>query len=229
MNIKILQYVEGAKQATGLAVVIDVFRAFSIACYVFQNGAKKILPVGDIDQAFLLKKQHPDYLLMGERNEKKPEGFDFGNSPTFIENTDFSGKTVIHTTSAGTQGLVNAINASEVITGSFVNAGAIVRYIQQYNPDDVSLVCMGYSAVSPADEDLFLAQYVKNELTGQSTDFTGMVKKLREGSGKRLLDPANAEHSPAKDFDLCLALNRFNFVLKAERKASPMYLHKIMI
>ena len=30
MNIKILQLIEGAKQATGLAVIIDVFRAFTV-------------------------------------------------------------------------------------------------------------------------------------------------------------------------------------------------------
>ena len=31
MNIKILQLIEGAKQATGLTVIIDVFRAFTVA------------------------------------------------------------------------------------------------------------------------------------------------------------------------------------------------------
>lgn len=35
MNIKILHLVEGAKQSTGLTVVIDVFRAFSMEAYLF--------------------------------------------------------------------------------------------------------------------------------------------------------------------------------------------------
>ena len=59
---------------------------------------------------------------------------------------DFSGKTVIHTTSAGTQGLVNAVQADEVITGSFVNAEAIVSYIRRQAPAMVSLVSMGTAA-----------------------------------------------------------------------------------
>ena len=46
MNIRILQCVEGAKEAEGLTVVIDVFRAFSTACYVMANGAERIIAVG---------------------------------------------------------------------------------------------------------------------------------------------------------------------------------------
>lgn len=67
MEIRILQMLEGAKKAEGLTVVIDVFRAFSVACYAFANGASRIIPVGAIEDAYLLKEQHPDYILMGER------------------------------------------------------------------------------------------------------------------------------------------------------------------
>ncbi len=56
---------------------------------------------------------------------------------------DLKGKTVIHTTTAGTQGLINASGADIVITGSFVNAGAIIRFIKALNPDLVSLGCHG--------------------------------------------------------------------------------------
>lgn len=45
MEINILQLVEGAKQAKGIVVVIDVFRAFSTAIYAVGNGAEKIIPV----------------------------------------------------------------------------------------------------------------------------------------------------------------------------------------
>ena len=43
MEVTILQLLEGAKKSEGLAVIIDVFRAFSVACYVSGNGAKKII------------------------------------------------------------------------------------------------------------------------------------------------------------------------------------------
>ena len=84
MEVKILHLIDGAKQARGLTVIIDVFRAFSVACYAFGNGARKIISVGDIDLAYKLKKENPGYLLIGERGGKKPKGFDYGNSPTQI-------------------------------------------------------------------------------------------------------------------------------------------------
>ena len=38
MDIKILHLLEGADQAKGLAVVIDVFRAFSLECYLLRRN-----------------------------------------------------------------------------------------------------------------------------------------------------------------------------------------------
>ena len=227
MNIEILQLLEGARRAKGLTVIIDVFRAFSTACYAFANGAATIYPVGDINLAYRLKKENPEFLLMGERFEKKPEGFDFGNSPTHILHAGLSGKTIVHTTSSGTQGIANASNASEIITGSFVNAGAIIKYIQKNNPEDVSLVCMGYSCEYPTDEDTFLAEYIKNELENKENDFQKMIERLRRGSGARLFAPENQEWSPFSDFELCLSLNRFDFVLKVEKENELNYLRKI--
>ena len=119
MDIRILQLIKGAREAKGLTVIIDVFRAFSTACYVFGNGARRIIPVGDFDTARELKKQNPTFFLIGERGGERPPDFDYGNSPTEIKHVDFTGRTVIQTTSAGTQGIANAWQAKEIITGSF--------------------------------------------------------------------------------------------------------------
>jgi 2-phosphosulfolactate phosphatase len=218
MDIQILQLIDGARKAKGLTVVIDVFRAFSLECYLIDQGAKKIIPVGDIDWAYQLKKENPDFILIGERNERIPIGFDYGNSPTHVQNIDFTNKTIIHTTSAGTQGLVNAVNARELLTGSFVNANAIVRYIQNVKPKNVSLVCMGYSAQYPTEEDTFCAEYIQNCLLGKANDLQKMIDIIRFTSGKRLFEPKNQEHSPETDFFLCTNVGRFDFVLKAEKK-----------
>lgn len=217
MKINVLHLIEGARQARGVTVVIDVFRAFSLACYIFDKGAEKIIPVGDIETAYRLKHENREYILIGERNNKKMPEFDFGNSPWQIRNFDFTGKTVVHTTSAGTQGIVNASGSDEIITGSFVNAAAIVKYIQKKNPEIVSLVCMGYSAKHPVEEDTFCAEYIQNSLESRESDFKQMVKKIRNTSGKRFFLNDMQEHCPSEDFHLCLDLNRFNFVLKAEK------------
>ena len=217
MNIQILQLVEGARQARGITVVIDVFRAFSTACYVIDKGAEKIIAVGEVETAFKLKEEHPAYILMGERNEIMIPGFDFGNSPYQVEHIDFKGKTIVQTTSAGTRGLVNVTGADEILTGSFVNADAIVRRIQSRNPEEVSLVCMGYSAEHPIEEDTYCAEYIRNGLQGLQTDYESITDNIRETSGARFFVPENQDHAPSTDFYLCLNLNRFDFVLKAVR------------
>ncbi|MFW6290250.1 MAG: 2-phosphosulfolactate phosphatase [Mariniphaga sp.] len=227
MNVKILHLLEGARQAKGLTVIIDVFRAFSTACYAFDSGAQKIIPVALIDEAFRLKEQNPEYLLIGERNEIKPEGFDYGNSPSQLPSAGVKGRVIVHTTSSGTQGIAAAAGASEIITGSFVNAGAIIKYIRSKNPDQVSLVCMGYACEYPTDEDTLCAEYILQQLNGEASDFNKMVEIIRKGSGARFFDAAKQGWSPREDFDLCLDLNRFEFILRVEQDASGMYLRKL--
>jgi 2-phosphosulfolactate phosphatase len=218
MKVDILEFVDGARRAKGITVIIDVFRAFSVACYAADAGAARIIATADVSEAFLLKKKYKDSVLVGERDEKKIEGFDYGNSPTEIIKADLTGKTVIHTTTAGTQGLINTTNAETVLTGSFVNAGAIIQYIRFVNPDYVSLVAMGYRAVCSAEEDLMCAELIaaglKNEIFNRETK----IGDLQYSSGRRFFDPANIDYSPPTDFFLCTMLNRFSFVLKATRR-----------
>ena len=217
MNIDILDLIEGAKQAQGLTVIIDVFRAFSTACYVVRNGAGQIIPVGDVDLAYKLKEENPDYVLMGERQGKMLPGFDYGNSPTDIETVDFSGKTVIQTTSAGTQGFANAKDADELISGSFVNAEAIVAYIRNKSPAKVSLVCMGTWAVKANDEDTLCAEYIAGRLNNRKFDKKEIYRRLRDSKTARIFfDPA-VTWAPETDFDLCLNIGLCDFVLKAEQ------------
>jgi len=227
MEIEILHLVSGARKAKGLTVIIDVFRAFSTVCYAFAAGADKIIPVEHIEEAFKLKEQIKDAILMGERHERKVPGFDFGNSPTHILTEDFKGRTIIMTTSSGTRGITNARMSDEIITGSFVNAHAIINYIRSKAPSVVSLVCMGYEAKAPTQEDTFFAEYIRDQLMEKEVDFNRIKEVLRTGDGARLLDPANFEWSPATDFDLCLDLNRFDFVLKVEKGTDYNWLRKI--
>jgi len=217
MHIDILDLIEGAKQARGLTVIIDVFRAFSTACYVVGNGARQIIPVGDVDLAYKLREGNPDYILMGERKGKMLPGFDYGNSPTEIQTVDFSGKTVIQTTSAGTQGFANAKDADALITGSFVNAEAIVSYIKKKSPEKVALVCMGTWAVRPADEDTLCAEYIAGRLKGQKMDTRRIYTKLRASKTARIFFDPEVSWAPETDFDLCLNIGLYDFVLKAEK------------
>ena len=228
MNVEILELIEWAKKAGGIAVVIDVFRAFSLECYLFGRGAERIYAVGGMDEAFALKREHPEYILIGERHGKMVEGCDFGNSPSQTEGADFKGKTVIHSTSAGTQGIVNASGADRIITGSLVNAKAVAQYIRSLGPERVCLIAMGNSGVRTAKEDVLCVQYIRCLLTGQAiTDDEGneygpedigkLSQELRHDGGAHFFDPQRQEIYPEKDFFMCTQCNAFDFVIEAGR------------
>ena len=218
MKVEILEFVEGARKAKGVVVIIDVFRAFTVACYAFDAGAVRIIATSEVSNALQLKLKYKNSVLVGERDEKKIEGFDFGNSPTEIIKADLSGKTVIHTTTAGTQGLINARNADSILTGSFVNVSSIVKYIKSIDPEYVSLVAMGYRATLSSEEDLICAEMISAELRNKRFISERKIANLQNTSGKRFFDPANIDFSPPTDFFLCTMINRFDFVLKATRR-----------
>lgn len=226
MKIEIIYSFQNANKAKGLAVIIDVFRAFSTACFVINNGAKVVIPVDDIGLAYNLKKENPEYVLMGERNDTVPDGFDFGNSPAEIEKVDFYDKTVIHTTTKGTQGIAKAVNAKEILTGSFVNAQAVIDYIKSAKHQLISLVCT--DASTPKNEDIVCAEYIKSHLEERPLDFAEIKTHLiNHPCASRFLNNAVGAVK-RKDFDLCLTLDRFNFILKAEvQENNLIYLKRL--
>jgi 2-phosphosulfolactate phosphatase len=71
--------------ATGLVVVIDVLRAFTTSAFLFQAGAEEIILVSGVDEAFQLRKEIPDSIIVGEVDGIRVPGFDLGNSPSTIE------------------------------------------------------------------------------------------------------------------------------------------------
>lgn len=229
MQIEIVDFVAGARVARGIAVVIDVFRAFSVEGYAFDRGARMSIPVAEISVARQLKREHPQAILLGERHAKPLPGFDCGNSPTELERLDVKDRTLIHTTHSGTQGLANATQADEVITGALVNCAAIVRYIRSRSPARVTLVRMGHEARERCDEDDLCAELIAARLRGEQVDTSHVRDRLREAdSAKKFFDPA-CDWAPERDFELCTAVDIFDFVLRLDVSESPPILKRIDI
>ncbi len=217
-KVNILRLIEGAKQAEGLTVIIDVFRAFSLECYLYDMNVAEIRPIGSVEDAFALKKVMPDSVLIGERDGKKCEGFDFGNSPSTVLPEAVKGKTILHTTSAGTQGIVNATKATEIVTGSLVNAKAVAEYIKKQQPETVSLVCMGNAGVFPAAEDELCAEYIKSLVEGKEfPDFEQRVAHLQRHGGDHFFDENRQEIYPKEDFWMCVQYDKFPFVIHVKK------------
>lgn len=230
MKINIYELIDGAKKAKGCTVIIDVFRAFSLEAYFFGNGAEKIYPVAKLEEAYQLHDTLPNTILVGERNGVKIPDFDYGNSPSTIIHDDFTGKTIIHTTSAGTQGIYNASHASRILTGSLVNAKATAKYIKQCNPDEVSLVCMGWSGKRNTEEDELCALYIKSLLEDNPLpDIKERALFLKEQEGKKFFDPKQKDVFPEEDFWLCIDYDRFDFAIEIKRENAYYLAHKVTL
>ena len=217
-EIRIFHMIDGAKQARGLTVIIDVLRAFSLEPYLYSFGAAEVRPMGKVEDAFRFRERFPDVLLAGERGGRKCDGFDLGNSPSAAQKANLAGRRIVHTTSAGTQGIVNAAGADELLTGSFVNAKAIAAYIRQRAPQTVSLVCMGNSGIRLAKEDELCARYLKSLLLCEPfPDLEERLAALQFDGGDHFFDPNNQEVYPEPDFWMCIKHDLFPFVLRVER------------
>lgn len=229
MLIQTADLVAGARAARGLVVVIDVFRAFSVAAHACARGARTIIPMADVAEARELKRLHPDWLLIGERHARPLPGFDCGNSPTELERLELRDRTIIHTTHSGTQGLVAASGADEVITGALVNAAAVVRYIRSRTPATVTLVRMGHEAVERCAEDDLCAQLLQQRLVGEQPNVADVRERLRSApSAQKFFDPA-CDWAPQRDFELCTQVDAFDFVLQLERDVKPAQLRRLEV
>lgn len=223
MEIAIVDFAAGAREARDVAIVIDVFRAATVQCHAFAQGAERVIPVAAEEDARRFKAANPAWLLVGERHARKLPGFDHGNSPSEIAALDLTGRTLIHTTHAGTQGLAAAGAARVVLSAALVNASATAAFVRALAPAHVTLVRMGAEATERSLEDDLCAEWLAAMLRGEPYDASGIPARLREApSARKFFDPA-CTWAPREDFDLCTELDRFGFALRLEgrQSASP--------
>ena len=204
--------------ATGMVVVIDVLRAFTTAAYAFDGGAENITLVSTIEQAFALKEQVPEALLMGEVDGLPIQGFDLSNSPFEIAQTNLIGSRLIQRTTAGTQGVIRSTNATTLLTSSLVCADATARLIQEQSPESLTFVITGRRPGGWGDEDAACADYIEVLLKGGIPDPEPFLERVRlSPTGQLFSDPSRREFR-AIDLEYSVQLNRFHFAMLVDRK-----------
>ncbi len=208
MEVEILSCLDGAREARGISVIIDVFRASNTILACLGQGAECVIPASSLDDARGLKEKNSSCLLFGERKGLVPDGFDYGNSPDRASGMLLKGKRVIITTSAGTQGILGAVRSDEIIVGSFANACAVVEYINKRSPQRVSLVAIGFESHRACVEDELCAEYIKERLLGKCPDFEGVKKEILRCDGADRLRRLKQDD----DLDFCLKLDVFDIV-----------------
>jgi 2-phosphosulfolactate phosphatase len=140
-----------------VVVVVDILRATSCMVTAFAHGARSITPLAGLDACRAMRAQ--GYITSGERDGKKVEGFDKGNSPFEYMSDDMAGQKIAFTTTNGTQAIERSKEAREVIIGSFLNLSAVVRYLL-LNVNNALIVCAGWKGRVNLEDTLFAGAVV---------------------------------------------------------------------
>lgn len=209
IRIRRTSLLEGARAATGTAVVIDVFRAFTTAAFCVAAGAREIVLVRDPEEALAMKANDPALFLTGEVGGRPIAGFDAGNSPSAIEGLKLEGRRVIQRSSSGTQGVVAAALAGQIYLGSFVTASATCRAVA--TGVEVTLVAMGDGGLTPCPEDELCGAYLEMLLRGGRIDPAPMLAQLR-------WEREWPDWFPRRDAELACEIDRFDFALPVTRE-----------
>jgi len=135
-----------------IIIVVDVLRATSAICTALHHGVERMIPVAGLDEA--RKYKDLGYLVAAERNAIKQEGFDFGNSPFHYMDEQVKGKTIVISTTNGTQAIEAAKDASVIAIGSFLNLSALAEWILPQERD-VIILCAGWKNKFNLEDSLF--------------------------------------------------------------------------
>ena len=204
----------GAKAAArsgAVVVVVDTFRASTTIAVLVSKGAR-VVPIASIERAY----SYPgaDFRI-GERGSAKVAGFDFGNSPTEVLEAEVPpGSTVALSSTNGTRVVEAAAGAPAILTGAFVNAGALAEALAAgtFGAEEVVVVGCGWEG-GRASEDEAAAGAVLHRLRSLGAELDGRARRVVEGYLSRP-DAALKTNSAARrlkrlgyerDLEFCLA------------------------
>lgn len=176
----------------GIPVVADIFRATTNIVVMFMKGVEEVIPVGTIQEALSLKKE--GYVIFGEENTEKIEGFDYSNSPSETFGLELSGKKAAIKTTNGSDAIIKA--GEGALIGSFLNIDALARYLRNREVHIFPANIRG----GKATEDNEFAYALSKLILEPGADINVNIEMSRRGNGaERLL-----QHNLQNDLEFSL-------------------------
>jgi len=201
-------------------VVIDVLRAGSSIITALYNGAKGIIPVSDMAEASEMAQNldPASYLLCGEKNGVKIDGYHLGNSPFEYNKKAVNGKTLIMKTTNGTKAVDRCSGAERVLISSFLNLSKVVEELSK-DDNELVIVCSGWRNRLSLEDMLcagaILHRLNKQKILANAPDGAKVAVSLYEKYGSAI--PAavyNSNHAARlsdlgfeKDIDYCCEID----------------------
>jgi len=210
-----------------IVVIIDILRATSAMCTAFHHGVDKMIPVATVEEALDYKQR--GFLVGAERNGIQIQGFDFGNSPYSYMTEQIKGKTIVISTTNGTQAIEAAKNAHKVVIGSFVNITVLCKWLANQNKH-ILLLCSGWKNRVSLEDTLFAGAVTEQLMNTASKFKTGdgalsakyLFESARHNPYKYMRNASHAERLAAlglkEDIRYCLKPDQTNVIPILEGK-----------
>jgi len=202
-----------------ITVVVDILRATTAICTAFEHGIARVIPVPDVEDTYFYK-DHDDVIVAAERNGEIVDGFKYGNSPFSYMNGEIKDKTLVITTTNGTQAIEAAKDSEVILIGSFVNFDALTEILRGIDRD-VMILCAGWKNRFNLEDTLFAGAVTENLLEAgfsYATDSDAALASLSlfqaakqdmygflaNSSHRNRLEKLNLE----EDVKYCMSLNK---------------------
>ena len=218
MNIVHATGIDGARQARGIVVVIDVLRAFTVSAYALAGGARECRLVRTVAEARALAERTPGAVICAEEDALPVEGIAISNSPTRIRETDLKDRVLIQRSTAGTQ-VAAEVESADIFAASLVVAHATVQACLLRSPETLTLLA---SADHP--EDHACATYMQGMIQGEHPDLQRLLEPLRQSERYHRAMSGSWPGFPPTDLDLALEADRFPFAMPVKREAGYLRL-----
>jgi len=202
-----------------VVVVVDVLRATSCMVAGLGSGGASITPFADLEACRAMKDQ--GYRIAAERNGKKVDGFDMGNSPYEYMAPENQGQRIATTTTNGTRAIELSKNSQGLYIGAFLNISALATQLRA-RTEDILVLCAGWKGRFNLEDTLFggaLIHHLRDAvkpvddaalaaLTLYQSQADNLAAFLKQSAhAQRLSGP-----SAAKDIELCLSQDKFDAV-----------------
>lgn len=200
-------------------VIVDILRATSCMTTAFAHNILSITPFAGLPECLALKGD--GYMTAGERDGKKVNGFDLGNSPFEYMDPLLDGKKIAFTTTNGTQAIARSMGARDIVIGSFLNLSSVVGYLRQATTN-VLIVCSGWKGKVNLEDTVFagaLVENLKNDLES-ACDAPVIARRLyaeaRHNLREFLKDSSHIKRlqrlNIQKDIDFCLTEDVYDVI-----------------
>ncbi len=171
-------------------IIIDVLRATTTICTALSNGAREVIPTADIENATKISSNlsSDSRLLGGERQGKKIDGFDLGNSPAEYTPEKVKNRSIIFTTTNGAGAIHKCRYASTALVASFVNVSAIVETVVEIG-GTWTILCSGRQGAFSVEDATCAGMIISKvkEVTDVDTEDAGLTTLILYKNYKKSL------------------------------------------